>query len=99
MTRVEFEAPVGLRILRSRFSGITTYTLNPEAPYLWWDFDNKRWVDRAVPGSSSHAPCRSYKAFLRHIKKHHEMLKGYEVVLFSRYVGYNISAFPEGETK
>lgn len=93
LSEIHFEAPMGLRILRSRFTGITTYTREMGAPFLWWD--GKRWVDRAVSGSSNFAPCRSYKAFLRHLDRHYEELKGYEVVLVHRYIGFNVTAFPK----
>ena len=91
LPEMHFEAPMGLRILRSRFIGITTYTRDFGAPFLWWD--GNRWVDRAVSGSSNFARCRSYKAFLRHLDRRYEELKGYEVVLVSRYIGHNITAF------
>lgn len=94
MTELVFEAPVGLRILRSRFHGVTTWHTNDDQPSLWWSFAERRWINRSVPGSSNYAPCGSYKAFLRHLKKHQEQLKGYEVVLVSRYIGYNVTAFP-----
>jgi hypothetical protein len=90
MIEIEFEAPRGSRILRSRFSGITTFHSDPTAPFLWWD--GKQWVDQPVSGSSNFSGCNSYKAFLRHLKKHQEKLKTYEVVLVSRYIGYNVTA-------
>lgn len=41
-------------------------------------------------GGSTHADCRSFKAFKRHLRKHHEKLKGCKVVFCSRWVGHNI---------
>ncbi len=91
-TTIHFEAPVGQRILRNRFMGVTTFSLESEDKYhsLWWD--GKQWSEEAPCNASSHAPVRSYKAFLRHLKKHQEQLRGYEVILVSRYKGYNITA-------
>ena len=93
LSELHFEAPMGQRILRSRFMGIATFCAEDE-PSLWWD--GERWVHYNAPHEkplTSRAPCRSYKAFLRHLKKHQEELRGYEVVLVSRYVGYSITAF------
>lgn len=94
-TSLFFEAPLGQRILRSRFTGITTFSIEAEGKYhsLWWD--GERWSENAPSAASSHAPCRSYKAFLRHLDRHYEELKGYEVVLVHRYIGFNVTAFPE----
>lgn len=69
-------------------------------PFLWWCYDERRWVgcdERITDGSrrySSHAPCRTYKAFKRHLRKHSEMLAGREVVLLSRYLDHDIIALP-----
>lgn len=83
---ITFEAPRGQRLLRRYFMGITTFD------GLWWCFETKRWVDdvrKASGSASSHAPCKSYRAFLRHIRKHPE-LKGREVILVSRFIGNDI---------
>lgn len=83
---ITFQAPMGQRILRRYILGITTFD------GLWWCHETKRWVDdvRKAPGkASSHAPCKSYKAFLRHIRKHPE-LKGHEVILVSRFCDNDI---------
>jgi hypothetical protein len=61
---------------------------------LWWCVKTKCWVDdvrKASGPASSHAPCKSYRAFLRHIRKHPE-LKGREVILVSRFIDYDIIA-------
>ena len=78
-----FDAPLGERILNSRFIGITNFD------GLWWDYELKKWVPEIVgkEGGSTHAPCRSYKAFLRHIRKHPELKKA---ILVSRFEGYCI---------
>jgi hypothetical protein len=90
-----FEAPLGQRILNSRFIGITTFTRDKDQPPLWWCYKTRRWVTSivdATDGASTFAPCRSYKAFERHLKKHVAELEGYEVILVSRFDGYNVNA-------
>ena len=90
---VTFEAPVNTRILNSRFCGITYFFSDAQ---MWWSDKKKKWMsyEECIKyGSFSNiAPCRSYKAFKRHLRKHPELKEFGEVVLFSRYVGYNITA-------
>jgi hypothetical protein len=76
--KITFQAPVRQRILRRYILGITTFD------GLWWCYETKRWVEEPKSDASTHAPCKSYKAFLRHIRKHPE-LKGHEVILVSRF--------------
>jgi hypothetical protein len=78
---ITFEAPAGTRILRGRFLGITTFD------NLWWCYSQRKWVEDTRGSGSSHAPCRSYKAFLRHIRKHPELTSA---TLVSRFEGHNI---------
>lgn len=80
---IKFQAPLGKRILRHGFMGITNFDR------LWWCYETKRWVEEPNGNASTHAPCKSYKAFLRHIRKHPE-LKGHEVILVSRFRDYSI---------
>ena len=92
-----WDAPIGQRILKGkgRFVGITTYTLDNDQPPLWWCCTTRRWVTSTldvVDFGSTHAPCHSYKAFKRHLKKHLLELQGYDVVLASRYKGHDIKA-------
>lgn len=103
-----FEAPSGRRVLRSRFIGITAGFGDPDTPsndIMWWDCDNRRWIhDSAFPWgrlnperdftSSSSAPCRSFAAFKRHLRKHTRELGGRRVRLVSRFVGHDIIASP-----
>lgn len=77
---ITFQAPLGRRYLRRWIMGITSFD------GIWWCYETKRWVKdlKDAPGAaSSHVPCKSYKAFMRHIRKHPE-LKGHEVILVSR---------------
>jgi hypothetical protein len=92
---ITFEAPKGQRILRRWFMGITVFR-NDDQPSLWWCFQTKKWVtaNTMTPaGASTHSDCKSYRAFLRHLRKHPE-LKGYEVILVSRFRCHNIIARP-----
>lgn len=90
-----FQAGWGQRILNSRFMGITTFTLDKDQPPLWWCYETRRWVTSTLDikqGGSTRAPCRSYKAFKRHLKKHVAELEGYEVILVHRFEDYDITA-------
>jgi len=90
-----FEAPHGRRILRNWFMGITVFR-NDDRPSLWWCNATRKWVtsNTTMPmGGSSHVECKSYKAFLRHVRKHPE-LNGYDVILVSRFRDYNIIVRP-----
>jgi hypothetical protein len=92
---ITFEAPLRQRILRNQFMGITVFR-NDDQPSLWWCHATRKWVTITTPmplGGSTHADCKSYKAFLRHLRKHPE-LKGYEVYLVSRFHDNNIIARP-----
>jgi hypothetical protein len=92
---ITFEARRGQRILRRWFMGITIFS-NDDQPSLWWCNATRKWVPITTPmplGGSTHAKCKSYRAFLRHLRKHPE-LKGYEVILVSRFHDHNIIARP-----
>ncbi len=92
---ITFEAPLRERILRNQFMGITVFR-NDDQPSLWWCNATRKWVTANTPmplGGSTHADCKSYKAFLRHLRKHPE-LKDYEVILVSRFHDNNIIARP-----
>ena len=86
---IEYEGKRGTRIM-NRFNGVTAYS--SEGRGLWWSFSKKEWTDKLdTTGYSSHAGCRTFRAFLRHIRT-----KGSnnvaEFVLCNRYVGLSISA-------
>ena len=91
--QITFEAPLGQRLLNTYIDSITSRRKTDEQPFLWWCYKTRQWVDdvKKLPqGGSTNVRCRSYKAFLRHLKKHPE-LKGYQVILMNRYIGYNIT--------
>jgi hypothetical protein len=85
-----FDAPKGTRILRSRFHGITNFEEN-----LWWSYEHKQWLpleECGVQGASSTAPCRSFKAFKSHLRRHPELQTGETITLASWFVGHDITA-------
>ena len=96
MWQFTFEAPVGTRILSDRFMGICHYLKDYSDTHLWWCDEQKQWmpIDEVLAehGCSSHAPGRSFKAFKRHLRKHPELKVADEVVLCSRFKGYDIIA-------
>lgn len=59
---------------------------------LYYDYNKKQWVSREeytgkyFPASF---PCSSYKAAIRHLKKHDEIPKGTQFKLVSRFVGFD----------
>ena len=78
-----FEAPLNERVLK-RFVGIENNDF-----HLWWSYEKKKWVTSdkiGKRGACSSAPCRSFKAFKRHVRKHN--LKS--ALLVSRFVGQNV---------
>lgn len=100
MWHFEFEAPVGTRILSSRFIGVTGIAWSD----MWWSHTHKKWLtikecEECNGDCSTIKYVRSFKAFKRHLRKHPELQAYSEVVLVSRYAGYNIRAFwrTEGE--
>lgn len=85
-----FDAPKGTRILRSRFHGITQFSMD-----LWWSYEHKKWLPMAecgTKGASSTVHCRSFKAFKSHLRRHPELQTGETITLASRFGGYDIHA-------
>jgi len=70
------------------FHGITNFD------GFWWLVDSKVWVkDLPSPLTepvSTYTPCRTLKAFRRHLRNHPE-IQG-KAVLASRYHGYDVYA-------
>ena len=90
----DFEAPAGTRILGRDGLGIAVRGLTVDKD-LWWDHELRKWIPLSDPGgrkgSSNHAPCESFKAFRRHIRRHYESLRGHKVIFISRWVDHNVS--------
>lgn len=71
--KFNFHAPRGCRVMSGGF-GVTT--LNGRLHYSWC-FDKKRWVEDenvGKKGSSSHAPCRTFRAFKRMLRNNPHMI-------------------------
>lgn len=88
MNDLIFEAEKRKRLMH-RFCGITVV----DGGHLWWSCAERKWVASPARGKgamSSHAPCRTVKAFRRHIRKHVEELQGHRVTLCSRWIGHDV---------
>lgn len=89
-------------ILRYGFWGITHFNMGMD---LWWSHDLRRWmpyaefVDRELNAWNT-APCHSFKAFKRHLRRHPILQQVGYVRLVHKYVGYSIEAtwVPESES-
>lgn len=83
---LEFEAPLGARLHRY-YCGITHFA----GPNLWWSYEKREWLPGAECGErgySNHAPCRTLRAFKRHLRKHPSMIG--KAILVSRYRDHNV---------
>lgn len=79
---ITFDKPAGQRVLRKHFYGIQT------KDRLWWSDRRKKWVKNLDGDSGTNiVTCRSYKAFLRHIRKHPELT---QATLCSYFTDYDI---------
>ena len=92
MWKFLFDAEEGTRILegRNNFFGVTL--LDGPVP-LWWSENDRKWMPSVdIKGPyTNHAPVKGFRAFKRHLRNHPE-LQGLEVVLTSRFFGYDIYA-------
>ena len=95
-----YEKHKGMRFKSSGFFGVTNMGINS----YWWSEKLKKWLTwdelDAIPRKqigtiSSHAPCRSVKAFQRMMKKQNLYKKGF--MLCHRYVGYAVVLKGDGE--
>ena len=87
---MKFEAPKGQRIKRYGM-GVTIMT-----GHWAWLYDEKRWADWVKEdccgkSRSSHAPCRTIRAFRRMLKKNPQLPRG-SIVWVNRYIGHNAIA-------
>jgi hypothetical protein len=97
---IEFEAPVGQRIMKRWFIGACVEdNLLSDEDSIYWSRDLRCWntYDRMkeirAPSWSSWFNVYSVKAFIRHLNKHPE-LRHKEVRLRSRFIGHDIIAKP-----
>lgn len=95
-----FEAPLGSRLMK-RFIWVQVKPLDETLPTLWWSYEKKSWVtyeNIGKKGGSMSKNCHSFRSFLRHVKNHSDVLKGYKLYLVSRFAGYDIFATPKMDT-
>lgn len=88
-----FAAPAGQRLLR-RGDSVRCFTTK-----LWWVKETRQWrpidhPEAARYGCSTHAPCRTFKAFKRHLRRHADVFAGHEVHFVSRYEDGMVTAVP-----
>jgi len=69
--KFNFHAPRGCRVMSGGF-GATTFSS------YWWSYQYKRWcaIDEDVgnEGSSTHAPCKTFRSFNRMLRKNPHMI-------------------------
>jgi hypothetical protein len=85
---MRYDRPKGQRMKRY-FCGITNFS------GMWWLNESKYWEYEVndIPEKESygtHAPCRTLRAFRRHLRQHPE-IKG-KAVLCSRFIGHDVYA-------
>ena len=81
---MRYEAPRGQRIKGHGFCGIQLRR-DDKGESLWWD--GFAWVSLEL-GQTNTAPCRTVRAFRRHLRKNPEM-RG-RLVLGSRFIGHDV---------
>jgi hypothetical protein len=87
---ITYQQTKGRRHKRFGFTGVTVM----RGEHMCWSYDLRRWVplaERPIPseyGSSSHAPCRSVRAF-RKMLGDNPSIRG-RAMLVSRWVGYHV---------
>lgn len=87
---LRFEAPKGERVHRYFWAVKITQGTTDN---LWWNTTIRVWEPyRANPehGYSTHAPCRTLKAFKRMLGKYPELVS--RCVLVNRYIGLDVYA-------
>ncbi len=92
---MRYEAKKGDRI-RRYFWAVTLTKITDDN--LWWNSDDRRWEAYcSTKGArySTHAPCRTLRAYKRMLRKFPE-IKGISC-LVNKYKGYDIYSCPIGE--
>lgn len=96
---IVFDAPVGQRILNSGFHGIRVMSPDISSEIdvpCWWSQAHRRWYrsnDTFTIGMSltNFKECNSFKAFIRHIRNHPELLR-FDLKLESKYENHDVYA-------
>ena len=86
--RLKFDKPKGQRIKRG------FYSVEIEEVDWWWEEDSRTWkrIADAIPPFVSNSPCKTVKAFRRHVRKHKKYMGQVTFRLVSAYVGYDVYA-------
>lgn len=89
-----FEAPINERVMRYGRSVTVVYDKTKNTPWFneelnKWDLDH---CNNKYHFSSHSTPVKTFKAFKRHLRKHHAILKDFEVVWCNMYHGYDVRA-------
>lgn len=75
--------------LKKQFLDITVDEVS-----IWWVPQMKQWyaIDNIPKGMhyQSWCPCKSVRAFKRHVRKHPEVSCAYNLHLNSKYIGYDV---------
>jgi len=86
----KFQAENGSRAMR-QFDVVQIY-YKPDQPGLWYYPSKKLWLAGCTDSCQNFdRQPKTFKAFKRYLNKHPE-LRGYEVVLVSKWAGYDITA-------
>lgn len=89
MHYLDFEYKDG-PVLRRYFWDVTCIT-PPGEKHLWWSDRDRKWAtieEHTDPHLSTHAPCRTVKAFKRMLRKHPHIIG--RAVLVNKYIGYDV---------
>lgn len=87
--KLKYQKEKGSRIKNVMFFGMTHTGFG-----LWYEEETRTWKEDANPPCSTHAPCKSVRAFKRMLRT---APKGKKFVLSSRYVGYDVYGVGKGE--
>jgi hypothetical protein len=64
----------------------------------WYSYQHKQWVSTTTPdvlgvdGGTNALACRTFKGFVKHLNNHPELRTQGEIILCSRFVGWNVIA-------
>ena len=80
---LDHDLPVGSRVMRYGM-GVSAWG---DGETLWWCRERRMWttLDDNRTGLSSHAPCKTVRAFRRHLRRHGPALAGRVVVWSGRF--------------
>jgi len=88
-----FEAPINERVMRYGRSITIEYHILKNIP--WFNDDLNKWEfdhNDQYNYSNHSRPVKTFKAFKRHLRKHHDILKDFKVIWCNKYRGYDVRA-------